>query len=94
MTHKELTAMFRRQIKEAGIKARVQMDKPLKGWPGAIMVNTPTYEASFTPEEAVTIANIAIDNGFTNVRGMPIDKEIVAMTGSKKQYFECPQTRG
>lgn len=90
MTHKEMTAHIRGRIKKAGIRARVKMNQPLKGWPGGITIDTPTFEAEFTADEARVIAEIAIANGLTKTRGMPIDLEIATMTGNKGQSFEYP----
>ena len=89
MSHKELTAHIRERIKKAGIKARVCMNYSCGS--RVIQVVTPSYESRFTSGEIVRFCTIALANGLTFVRGLPIDLDVQAqLTGATQWDFYLP----
>lgn len=66
-THKAMTAHVRDRLRHGGIAASVRMVS-IQG-ETVIQVNTPSYDARFTPEQSATIALIADVNGLRGVRG-------------------------
>jgi hypothetical protein len=88
MSHRDLTAQVRSEIKNAGIKAGVRLYKSCgSNW---VQVNVPAYEIDFTEDEQRMIRTIAKSLGLTLARGMEIDPE--QMTGPKSLNFVAPGT--
>jgi len=71
LTHKEMTANIRKLIKASHIKALVRKQECCGS--KVIQVNCPAFGIDFTSEEQNSIRKIAVSNGLTWVRGMPID---------------------
>jgi hypothetical protein len=86
MTHKELTAHFRSRLKASSVKACCRMD--VNCGDKTIIIDVPSYEATFSHDEQRTILDIAIANGLTLSRGFAIDPH--QMTYSKTATFYLP----
>ena len=65
----EKAAEFRDHLKKAGIKVRVRVAPG----GGQVQVISPSYTEHFKPEDSKKIRQIAIDLGYTGVRGTPIN---------------------
>ena len=83
LSHKDMAAHIRGRIKQAGIKARVQMDD----FCGVLWIKVigVTFESQFSEDEQRTIRQIAKVNGLTWAQGMEI--KIEQMTDAKGFHF-------
>jgi hypothetical protein len=80
----EMTANIRRCIREAGIKANI---RNLPGHDLGIQVYTTGPHVEFTEAEQRQIRQIAVNNGLTAVRGLPIDIERMTDPHSMNFYM-------
>ena len=88
--HKELTKHIRKQIRIAGVKARVHMGSG-NGGNITIVVAVPSYEARFTSEEIRSFCHTAKCNRLTFVRGLEIDVDLESeLTGRHQWDFYIP----
>lgn len=78
---KQMTAHLRKRIKQAGIKARIDM------MGATIRVFPPTYGIEFTDDQQRAIRQLAVSNRLTWVRNLPIDVEQMTNPHSFHFYF-------
>jgi hypothetical protein len=66
---KATTQAFRKALKDAGVRCNVRMTP---GRYNGIQVYTKVYGEEFSVEEQRTTRRLAVEFGFTHVRGLPI----------------------
>jgi hypothetical protein len=71
LNHKEVTLNIRKEIKKAGIKARVKMDVSCGS--ETVRVDVPAYGVEFDSNEQKKIREIGVLNSLSWVRGLEID---------------------